>query len=129
MNKEEKLKKFKDNLVGSSFEFIGNSVYFGGKVIGGIAFENDAMILLKRVDEKTHTLRKLDAWGFNLELMHLLPVGTFVFIQSEKTQYLANREKVLSYGEVMQFDGYEEQVFLPKKFFSIIPYKNKGVKK
>jgi len=134
MSKTELLDELKDNLIGTDFT-IGewydwpHAVFYGDEVIGCIKFENDTMIYLKKLNEKKHTLKKWGAWGFSEELIVSLPVRSFVFIQSDKTQYLVSREKLLSYGAVAKFPPFEEQIFLPKGYFTIIPYKNKEIVK
>ena len=78
----------------------------------------DWEIHIKRLNK--HIFRKLNAYGFNYNLMRFLPDDTRILLKQEDKSVLRTTPKdIISKWQFLSFwmQGFEKQVFLPIKDF------------
>lgn len=94
---------------------------YESKVIGTL----DNNVFTKKVKASKHLLYKADAWGIDLNAFnkHLKEAQIVITdIESNKT-YRTQGSTYLAHGFTDNL-GYGEQIFLPRKFFTVDPNKN-----
>jgi hypothetical protein len=94
-----------------------------GKNIGEL--ENG--ILRKQVKESVHLLKKLDAWGIDLEVFEkVVEQNGEIRIFDTENELLYTVKAKVGWEQGRQDDyGYGEQVFIPRSLFSVISYRRK----
>jgi hypothetical protein len=96
-------------------------IKLGNTILGTIIDSNiGKIVILNRNNQMI--MRIYEAWGINNELVNMLSITDkiIIFNKDTKNTYWASVEKIKKYGKIKQFDGYEEQIFLPIKKFKIL---------